>query len=732
MNNSVTINDIVYYFKGDFTIYQFCFSKGINLPCFCYHEKLSIAGNCRICLVEANGALAVSCAMPLVSDMVIFTDSQRVRRSREGVLEFLLINHPLDCPICDQGGECDLQDISLIFGSDRGRFYEVRKKSVDNLNCCGPLIKTVMTRCIHCTRCVRYLNEVSGVFDLGTLGRGFSMEIGTFIANSWGHELSGNIIDLCPVGALTSMPFAYTARPWELTAFESIDVLDALASTIRIDVANNKVLRVVPVLSESVNEEWLSNKARFAYDSFVLQRSHYPRLKIGSSFVVVSWSVAIATFFDVLSFEKFHFLEVSVGPFLDLESVYSVRSFFYSLGCANINYEDNCTTFFDYRYSFLLTSTLRSLESLELCFFFGLNIRTEAPLLCSRLRKSFISGDHPFLCFAFGGSLDYVSFPIFSLGNSLRSVKNFMEGRHNFWSDFVFTPESVLGKALNVNFSIFEKCSIFVGASFFNRKDCCFIMEALGYFMQEHKDLFRFSWNVVAPFLGRISAFELGALPGIHGSQNLVVNRAKGSFLYLVGTGAVPFSGLDLTFSKASSFVVYQGSFFEDSAFFNYVDLILPVSIYTERVSTYINVEGRVRRTRKAITPSRLIATDREILQAFWYYKTSFFPGNFSMLPHFAYLQMFFATVIDYSCIFFLTMTENTFKDSSYGQALVDAPFAAVTLVDYKNLKIYNTVIARDFNHYYNSEQFSRNSKILSICFTKANIHSFYKGASDF
>jgi NADH dehydrogenase (ubiquinone) Fe-S protein 1 len=209
------VDDVVYKFKEDYTIYQFCFLNGINLPCFCYHEKLTIAGNCRICLVEVNSVIGVSCAMPLVNDMVIYTNNKRVKESREGILEFLLINHPLDCPICDQGGECDLQDISLVFGSDRGRFYEFKKRSVDNLNCCGPLIKTVMTRCIHCTRCVRFLNEVSGSFDLGLLGRGVTMEIGTFFENniSIENELSVNIVDLCPVGALTLMPYAYTARP---------------------------------------------------------------------------------------------------------------------------------------------------------------------------------------------------------------------------------------------------------------------------------------------------------------------------------------------------------------------------------------------------------------------------------------------------------------------------------------------------------------------------------------
>jgi NADH dehydrogenase/NADH:ubiquinone oxidoreductase subunit G len=208
----VFIDDISFKFNGVYTIYQFCFLNGINLPCFCYHERLTIAGNCRICLVEANNAIVVSCSIPLAEDMIIYTNNIRVIQSREGILEFLLVNHPLDCPICDQGGECDLQDISLVFGSDRGRFYEYRKRSVSNLTCCGPLIKTVMTRCIHCTRCVRFLNEISGIFDLGILGRGQSMEIGTFIENHFDHELSGNIIDLCPVGALTSMPYAFSAR----------------------------------------------------------------------------------------------------------------------------------------------------------------------------------------------------------------------------------------------------------------------------------------------------------------------------------------------------------------------------------------------------------------------------------------------------------------------------------------------------------------------------------------
>lgn len=240
--------------KTNMTVYQFLYMNGVTVPCFCYHEKLSIAGNCRMCLVEVNNAMVISCAMPILDGMKILTNTQRLLHAREGVVEFLLVNHPLDCPICDQGGECDLQDISRNFGPNRGRAYTF-KRSVDNLNCFGPLIKTIMTRCIHCTRCVRFLNEYCDTYELGVVGRGSSMEIGTFVQRTMYGELSGNIIDLCPVGALTSMPYAFSARPWELRTIESIDVLDSLLSAVRLDVSNNRIVRILPILSESSNED---------------------------------------------------------------------------------------------------------------------------------------------------------------------------------------------------------------------------------------------------------------------------------------------------------------------------------------------------------------------------------------------------------------------------------------------------------------------------------------------
>jgi NADH dehydrogenase/NADH:ubiquinone oxidoreductase subunit G len=239
----------------NYTVFQFCNKVGIYIPYFCYHERLNVAGNCRMCLVEVNKVLVVSCSLLLTNGMTIFTKNKRIRYIRENILEFLLVNHPLDCPICDQGGECDLQDITAFYGSDKGRFYEKFKRSINNLNSCGPLIKTIMTRCILCTRCVRFVNEISGNYDLGVIGRGLYMEIGSYIEKFINDELIGNIIDLCPVGALTSMPFSFTNRAWELQKFRSIDILDSLASSIRVDVLNNKVVRIVPSLDDITNEE---------------------------------------------------------------------------------------------------------------------------------------------------------------------------------------------------------------------------------------------------------------------------------------------------------------------------------------------------------------------------------------------------------------------------------------------------------------------------------------------
>ena len=318
------VNNKKIFYKKNLTVIQACLKAGIEIPRFCYHDRLSIAGNCRMCLVEIEKSPKpmASCALPVMPEMKIFTDSVLVKKAREGILEFLLANHPLDCPICDQGGECDLQDQSLIFGSDRGRFYEI-KRAVEDKDC-GPLIKTLMTRCIHCTRCIRFSSEIAGVSFLGTTGRGLNMEVGSYLDKVFNSNLSGNVIDLCPVGALTSKTYAFTARPWDLSFVESIDVFDSLNSNISFSFKGLKILRVLPLLNEKVNEEWISDKIRFSLDGLDYQRISYPLLKNSKGFVKVSWFFSIHFLKKIFFFSNEKFLKFRgfFGPLVDSETLF--------------------------------------------------------------------------------------------------------------------------------------------------------------------------------------------------------------------------------------------------------------------------------------------------------------------------------------------------------------------------------------------------------------------------
>jgi len=289
----VFVNNEVTYVPFNSTVLEACESIGIEVPRFCFHERLSVAGNCRMCLVEIEKSPkpVASCAMPVMNNMQVFTDTPLVKKAREGVLEFLLMNHPLDCPICDQGGECDLQDQAMVFGGDKSRFFEY-KRGVEDKNC-GPLIKTIMTRCIHCTRCVRFAADIAGIEDLGTTNRGRDTEIGTYVSKVFQSELSGNVIDLCPVGALTSKPYTFIARPWELRTTETIDLSDAVGSNIKVDFKETEVVRVLPRINEGLNEEWISDKSRFSFDALKIQRLDTPYFKEKGSLKSCSWRIAI-------------------------------------------------------------------------------------------------------------------------------------------------------------------------------------------------------------------------------------------------------------------------------------------------------------------------------------------------------------------------------------------------------------------------------------------------------
>jgi NADH dehydrogenase (ubiquinone) Fe-S protein 1 len=387
----IYVNNFKVFVQPNTTILEACESIGIEIPRFCYYEKLSIAGNCRMCLVEVEKSPkpVVSCAMPVMDGMKVFTDTPLVKKAREGVLEFLLLNHPLDCPICDQGGECDLQDQALTFGTDRSRFYDF-KRGVEDKNI-GPIIKTIMTRCIHCTRCVRFASEIAGIGDLGTTARGTNTEIGTYIEKVFQSELSGNIIDLCPVGALTSKPYAFIARPWELKTVDSIDISDAIGSNIRIDYKETEIVRILPRLNEEINEEWISNKTRFMYDGLKHQRLVRPYIKAINNLMVSNWVDSLSLIkiiFESKVFSKKNIVGIC-GANNDLETLVSFKNFINSLGSENIGFERNLNINNTYSFNYKFNMDTTKIENSDFCLLIGINPRYEGSLLNVRLRKRF-------------------------------------------------------------------------------------------------------------------------------------------------------------------------------------------------------------------------------------------------------------------------------------------------------------------------------------------------------
>ena len=392
----VKINGIENDVQEGLTILQACEEAGLEIPRFCYHDRLSIAGNCRMCLVDVEGAPKpiASCAMPINEGMSIHTNTQSVKKAREGVMEFLLINHPLDCPVCDQGGECDLQDQTVAFGPENSRFNE-NKRSVDEKHM-GPLIKTYMTRCIHCTRCIRFADEVAGVNQLGALNRGEDMEITTYLEKTLDSELSANIVDLCPVGALTSKPYQFEARPWELKKTESIDVMDAVGSNIRVDTYGWKVKRILPVLNEDINEEWISDKTRYACDGLLTQRIDTPLIKNNGKFKETDWNVSLLKVKELLKSNKPDEIVFLLGDFIDLETAYLIKKLADSLNIKSIECrQDGCKIPFNHRSQYLFNSKINGLDETDCLLIIGSNVREEAAIINARIRKQVISKDVP-------------------------------------------------------------------------------------------------------------------------------------------------------------------------------------------------------------------------------------------------------------------------------------------------------------------------------------------------
>ena len=578
------------------SILQACEQLGIEIPRFCYHERLSVPANCRMCLVEMEKSPkpVASCAMPAGDNMVIHTSSPMVRNARHGVMEFLLINHPLDCPICDQGGECDLQDQAVAYGFDRSRYME-KKRSVAEKNL-GPLIKTTMTRCIHCTRCIRFLDEIAGVQELAAVGRGENMEITNVLEASLSSELSGNLADVCPVGALTHKPYAFAARPWELRRTESVDVLDAVGSAIRIDVRGNEVLRVLPRLNEDVNEEWLADKSRYACDGLHRQRLDRPYVRIDGKLRPVNWQEAFAAIRGRLTGAAGQVIGAVAGDLADAESVFALRLLMQALGSPNLDCRQDGAKFdVSSPVGWRFNTTIAGIEKADAILLVGTNPRLEAPLVNARIRKRYLAGG---LSVASIGPELNLTYPVRHLGVGPQSLVDLVDGKDPF--------AAVLKSATSP--------MIIVGQSAFARADglaihalACRAVQSLG--------LRRDGWNgfnVLHTAAGRVGALELKFVPAAGGRDlsGILAGARSGDIeiVYLLGADEIEPANF------GTAFVIYQGHHGDRGA--HRADVILPGAAYTEKNATYVNMEGRAQRGRQAAFPPGDARDDWKIIRA--------------------------------------------------------------------------------------------------------------------
>ncbi len=571
-----------------YTILQACEEAGAEIPRFCFHERLSIAGNCRMCLVEVKGGPPkpqASCALgvrdcrprPNGEPPEISTKSPMVKKAREGVMEFLLINHPLDCPICDQGGECDLQDQAMAYGVDKNRFAENKRAVEDKY--IGPLVRTKMTRCIHCTRCVRFTTEVAGISELGLLGRGEDAEITTYLETAMTSEMQGNVIDLCPVGALTSRPYQDTARPWELRKTESIDVMDAVGSNIRVDARGREVMRIMPRLHEDVNEEWISDKSRFIWDGLRSQRLDKPYIRKSGKLKPASWEEAFKAVAKKVKATKADKIGTIAGSMSSVEDMYALKSLMGNLGSTNMDCREVGSSLSpaNGRESYLFNSTIAGIEESDALLIVGSNPRFEAAVLNSRILKRVKMGNYPVGVVGDVGDLRYA---YDQLGSGADTLKDLVSGKNKFAAQ--------LKNA--------KKPMIIVGQGALNRSDSEAILGLLGA-LAKSTGVFAKDWNgfnVLHTSASQVGGLDLGFVPGKDGKDTSAMLKDM-DVLFVHGADE-----LDMT--KANGFKVYIGSHGDVGA--HHADVILPASTYTEKSGTYVNTEGRVQMsTRAAFAP---------------------------------------------------------------------------------------------------------------------------------
>ena len=592
----LTINGHELEVAAGTSVLQACEQMGLEVPRFCYHDKLSVPANCRMCLVEVEKTPkpVPSCALACADGMVVHTDSPSVQKTRKDVMEMLLINHPLDCPICDQGGECDLQDQAMAYGPDRGRFQD-NKRAVKDKDL-GPLVKTVMTRCIHCTRCVRFVDEIGGTPELGGVFRGERMEIDTFTGKPLTSELSGNLIDICPVGALTSKPGAFTARPWEYAKTESIDVLDAVGSNIRIDARGNQVMRILPRLNDDVNEEWINDKTRFACDGLMRQRLDKPYIRQDGKLRPASWDEAFAAIAKALQATTPDRVAALAGDLADCESMFALKSLMQNLGVANLDCrQDGATYDVSTRAAYVMNSGIVGIEQADAILLIGTNPRHEGTLVNARIRKRWLRGG----CRVgvIGAPVD-LGYPHRHIGNTPQSLADLVAGVGEF--------ATVLRKAKNP--------MLIIGAGALARPDGAALHRAARE-LAEHFNMIQPEWNgfnVLQHAASRVGGLDIGFLPQANGLTTNGILQAceqgKMDVVWLLGADEIDMSRL------GKAFVVYQGHHGDAGA--HRADVILPGAAYTEKNALYVNTEGRAQMAQQAVFPPGDAREDWTIIRA--------------------------------------------------------------------------------------------------------------------
>ena len=579
MSKKILINGEEHEFEDNLTLIQALELADIEVPRFCYHDKLSIAGNCRMCLVEVKGAPkpVASCHFSL-SDLrpgpngelpEVLTNTDQVHNARKGAMEFLLVNHPLDCPICDQGGECDLQDQALHYGINKSRYKE-NKRAVDNKNI-GPLVKTTMTRCIHCTRCVRFTSEVAGTEELGAIHRGENMEITTYLEKGMSSELQGNIIDLCPVGALTSKPYEYHARPWELRKTESIDVMDGIGSNIRIDSKGSEVMRIMPRYNEDINEEWISDKTRFVWDGLKTQRIDTPYIRENGKLIAVSWDRALTLLTKLIKKTDPGRIGAIAGDMVSAEEMFLMKKLMEKIGSNKYDCrQDGSILGNQYgRSSYIFNPTIAGIEHADAIVIIGSNPRMESPVLNARIRKRWLTGN----------------LSVYVVGQE-----------HDLTYDYTFigdSPKSIDLKNIPLNDS--KNIIWLLGDDVFLRDDGTMILSQV-IDCAEKTGSIREDWNGVAvlhKYASRVAGLDLDFLPQDEKyTAQKMASSSEIELLFLLDADEV---------EAKNKHTVYIGSHGDRGA--TNADIVLPGACYTEKNGLYMNTEGRLQETNRAVFP---------------------------------------------------------------------------------------------------------------------------------